>query len=137
MVKGPVIDRIQKLRSGRAVLNNRICRASYALSLDLPYDSKKHKGQEVYKHYDGVVYARNHMDWMIRKVCHLRHIEALKCANQIKGEGINPGKPPERRAVVEFEADTPRRAGQAIYMSFNDPVNLPTYAAHGKSSSRA
>ena len=85
MVKGLVIDRIQKLRSGRAVLNTRICRASYAISLDLPYDPKKHKGQEVYKHYDGVLYARNQMDWMIRKVNYLRHFEAFKRADQIKG----------------------------------------------------
>ncbi len=137
MVKGLVIDRIQKLKSGRAVLNSRICRASYALSLDLPYDSKKHKGQEVYKHYDGVVYARKQLDWMIRKVYYLRHFEAFKRADQIKGEAIDPGKPPERRAMVEFEADTPRKAGQAIYMSYNDPANLPTYAAHGKLSFRA
>ena len=68
VVKGLVIDRIQKMKSGRAVLGSRICRASYALSLDVPYNARKHSGQEVYKHYDGVLYARNQMDWMIRKV---------------------------------------------------------------------
>ena len=68
VVKGLVIDRIQKMKSGRPVLSSRICRASYALSLDVPYDRRKHLGQEVYTHYDGVVYARNQMDWMIRKV---------------------------------------------------------------------
>ena len=137
MVKGLVIDRIQKLRSGRAVLNSRICRASYAILWDPPYNRKKHKGQEVYKKFDGVVYVKDQLEWMVRKVCYLCHLEAFKRADQIKGEAIDTGKPPELGVQWDFKADEIRKRSLSIYMSYNDPANLPTYAAHGKSSFRA
>ena len=136
MVKGLVIDRIQKLTSGRAVLNSRICRASYAIKLNLRYDPKKHKGREVYKTYDGLVYVKDQLEWMIRKVYYL-HFEAFKRADHIKGEVIDPTNPPERRAQWDLTADTTQKQGISIYMSYNDPADLPTYAAHGKSSFRA
>ena len=136
MVKGLVIDRIQKLSSGRAVLISRICRASYAIKIDSHYDPKKHKGQEVYKTYDSLLYVRDQLEWMIRKVYYL-HFEAFKRADHIKGEVIDPGKPPEVRAQWDFKADTNRKQGISIYMSYNDPEDLPTYTAHGKSSFRA
>ena len=136
MVKGLVIDHIQKLRSGRAVLNSRICRASYAIELDEPYDSERHKGQEIYTRCSGVVYVRDQLYWRIRKVYYLRHFEAFKCADQTKGEAIDPGKSPE--CVVDwcFKADRIREWDILIYMSYNEPASLPTYSSHGKSSFR-
>ena len=138
MVKGLVIDRIRKLKSGRAVLNSRICRTSYAVAVGEPYIPEKHKGQEVYTGYHGEVRVKDQLEWVIRKVYYLRQFEAFKRADQIKGEAIDPGKSPKEVRVHElFHAESIRRFNQNIYMSYNDPMNLPTYASHGKSSFRA
>lgn len=56
----------------RNVLTGRICPASYGVLCDMPYDKKKreHVGQDVYKHpIFGVLYVRNQVKWMIKKVC--------------------------------------------------------------------
>lgn len=68
VAKGLVIDRIQKLKSGKAVLKGRVCRASYGLEAMVLYDEKKHVGQPVTKSVDGKNYATNQIEWIIKKV---------------------------------------------------------------------
>ena len=81
--------------------------------------------------------VRGQLDWMIQKVNYLDHFQAFKRADYIKGEAIDAGKPLEKRVIRDFKVDEIRECKQDIYMSYNDPANLPTHAAHGKSSFRA
>ena len=81
--------------------------------------------------------VRNQLAWIILKVYYFGHFQAFKRADYIKGEAIDPGKPLEECVNRNFKADETRKFKQDIYMSYNDPANLPTHAAHGKSSFRA
>lgn len=68
VVKGLVIDRIQKVKSGRAVLKGRACRASYGVEGLARYDRKKHQGEQVIEAPDGKRWADHQVNWIIKKV---------------------------------------------------------------------
>ncbi|KAK6084673.1 Hsp70 family chaperone [Seiridium cupressi] len=70
VVKGLLLDRLQKLDSGDApVIVSRIARASYGMGCKAQYDSNIHFGQIVKKDaYDGKLYAMGQLEWLIRKM---------------------------------------------------------------------
>jgi hypothetical protein len=70
VVKGLLLDRLQKLDSGNApVIISRIARASYGMVCKSKYDPNIHVDQILQKDpYDGELYAMGQVDWLIRKV---------------------------------------------------------------------
>ena len=71
VVKGLLLDRLQKLDSGFApVIVSRIARASYGFMCKAKYDPAIHFNETVQKDpYDGEFYAMGQIDWLIKKVC--------------------------------------------------------------------
>jgi len=70
VVKGLVIDRIQKLKSGTAVLKGRMCRNSYGIKDYVPYHEDQHIGQPVFTDLDGTLCVDDQIFWAIKKVKH-------------------------------------------------------------------
>jgi hypothetical protein len=70
VVKGLLLDRLQKLDSGlNSVIVSRIARQSYGAVCKSKYDPSLHLGQAVKKDpYDGQLYAIGQVNWMIKKV---------------------------------------------------------------------
>lgn len=71
---------MQRIMTKRNVLAGRICPASYGVLCDMPYDSNKHVNQTTYKDpLNGLLYVRNQVLWMIKKVCLFgNHLEKLE-----------------------------------------------------------
>jgi hypothetical protein len=66
--KGLVADRLSKIKSGRAVLGWRCCRASYGTRCRVKYDAKNpaHFGQTTARDpLDGKLYIENVVDWYV------------------------------------------------------------------------
>jgi len=72
VVKGLVMDRKQRLVSGRAALKTRIARASYGVLCRQLYNPNIHVNADV--EYDFYIkkqkWAINQIDWLIKKVDH-------------------------------------------------------------------
>ena len=71
VVKGLLLDRLQKLDSGLThVIVSRVARASYGLVCKVKYDPEIHFNETIQKDpYDGELYAMGQIDWLIKKVC--------------------------------------------------------------------
>lgn len=71
MVKGLILDRLQKLETGnKPVLATRKARASYGVMCKMKYNPDIHFQEELKTDpLDGQVYAMSQIDWLIRKVC--------------------------------------------------------------------
>ncbi|EPE28770.1 hypothetical protein GLAREA_09891 [Glarea lozoyensis ATCC 20868] len=68
--KGIVADRVQKLRSGRSMLNWRCCRASYGTKCKVLYNpaNPNHSGQRTaLDTLDGKMYVTGCVNWFIKK----------------------------------------------------------------------
>lgn len=78
VVKGLLLDRLQKLDSGYApVIVSRIARASYGFVCKAKYNPAIHINETLQKDpFDGEMYAMGQIDWMIKKV---RVNEYWKC----------------------------------------------------------
>lgn len=70
VVKGLILDRLQKLDSGdKPVLATRKARASYGVMCKMKYNPAIHFQEELKTDpLDGQVYAMSQIDWLIRKV---------------------------------------------------------------------
>lgn len=70
VVKGLILDRLQKLESGdRPVLATRKARASYGVMCKMKYNPEIHFQEELKTDpLDGQLYAMSQIDWLIRKV---------------------------------------------------------------------
>jgi hypothetical protein len=71
VVKGLLLDRMQKLESGNttAVLTKRRARASYGVSCKIRFNPATHSGEHLERDpLDGIVYALSQIDWLIKKV---------------------------------------------------------------------
>lgn len=70
VVKGLILDRLQKLESGnKPVLATRKARASYGVMCKMKYNPEIHFQEELKTDpLDGQVYAMSQIDWLIRKV---------------------------------------------------------------------
>jgi hypothetical protein len=69
--RGLVIDRMQRIKTNKNILVGRVCPASYGVLCDLPYErnNTQHVGQETFKNpINGLLYVKNQVDWMIKKV---------------------------------------------------------------------
>jgi hypothetical protein len=69
--KGIVADRVQKLKSGKSMLNWRCCRASYGTICKVLYDpaNLRHSGLPIaFDSLDGKTYVTNCVNWFIKKV---------------------------------------------------------------------
>ncbi|MCJ1345924.1 hypothetical protein MMC31_004134 [Peltigera leucophlebia] len=65
VVKGLVINKLQRIYRGRSVLRSRCCRASYGIVCSTPWNKHHHKGQITVKNaYDGKDYAPNQISWL-------------------------------------------------------------------------
>lgn len=66
------MDRVQKIKSGKAVLGRRCCRSSYGILCKERYDKKRHVGREnlTTDPLDGKMYVENSIVWFIKKVSH-------------------------------------------------------------------
>lgn len=70
VVKGLLLDRLQKLESPTPVIINRIARASYGVVCKTRYNPAIHFDEDIRTDpYDGEQYAIGQIDWIIRKVC--------------------------------------------------------------------
>lgn len=71
VVRGLLLDRLQKLDSGRKpVLATRKARASYGIMCKMKYNPEIHFQEELKKDpLDGELYAMSQIDWLIKKVC--------------------------------------------------------------------
>lgn len=70
VVKGLVINKLQKISRGRSVLRSRCCRASYGIVCNTPWDKYHHKGQIPVKNiYDRKNYATNQIRWLVKQAC--------------------------------------------------------------------
>lgn len=71
VVKGLLLDRLQKLDSGmKPVLATRKARASYGVMCKIKYNPEVHFQEELKKDpLDGETYAMSQIDWLIKKVC--------------------------------------------------------------------
>ncbi|KAI1456681.1 hypothetical protein F4805DRAFT_458470 [Annulohypoxylon moriforme] len=69
VVKGLLLDRLQKLDSGLApVIVSRVARASYGIVCKTKYNPAIHLDEEIKTDsYDGEQYAMSQIDWLIRK----------------------------------------------------------------------
>lgn len=68
MVKGIVWDQMQRVKTGRAVLKERIARASYGVVCDVPYDPELDVGETPYRDpMDGKLWTKGHVKWVIEK----------------------------------------------------------------------
>lgn len=70
VVKGLLLDRLQKLESGtKPVLVTRKARASYGLMCKMKYNPEIHFQEELKTDpLDGQTYAMSQIDWLIKKV---------------------------------------------------------------------
>lgn len=69
VVKGLVINKLQKISRGRSVLRSRCCRASYGIVCDTPWKKYLHTDQiRVKNPYDRKYYATNQIHWLVRQV---------------------------------------------------------------------
>lgn len=70
VVKGLLLDRLQKLDSGlKPVLVTRKARASYGMMCKMRYNPAIHFREELKKDpLDGEMYAMSQIDWLIKKV---------------------------------------------------------------------
>lgn len=70
VVKGLLLDRLQKLESGsKPVLATRKARASYGVMCKIKYNPEIHFQEELKKDpLDGETYAMSQIDWLIKKV---------------------------------------------------------------------
>lgn len=70
VVKGLLLDRLQKLESGnRPVISTRKARASYGVMCKMKYSPEIHFQEELSTDpLDGQTYAMSQIDWLIKKV---------------------------------------------------------------------
>lgn len=134
VVKGLVIDRVQKLKSGKAVLGRRICRASYGIEMSVRYNKDEHIGRSVYRDLDGELWVKGQIDWMIKKVRLAQSVRNNACTplTYLQGEVIDPEKPITKDCFRDFLPTHKRTWTDTIVMTFNDPKDLPTYIGHGE-----
>ncbi len=60
---------MQRQKTGKAVLKERMARASYGVVCDVPYDPKEDFGHTPYKDpIDGKLMLNGHIVWVIKKV---------------------------------------------------------------------
>jgi len=72
VVRGLVINKVQKMKLGKPVIHSKSCRASYGIVCTQPYDKKMHYGQEViHDEFTGEKLAKDQISWMVVKVNHL------------------------------------------------------------------
>lgn len=98
MVKGLILDRLQKLETGnKPVLATRKARASYGVMCKMKYNPDIHFQEELKTDpLDGQVYAMSQIDWLIRKVCSSigeTFAETMLTLRTIKGDDIDPNVP--------------------------------------------
>lgn len=74
VAKGLVMDRRQKLVTGASALKTRIARASYGILCREPHNPEVHVGEEVEfdQYIKGKRWAKNQIEWFIRKVSNSR-----------------------------------------------------------------
>ncbi|MCJ1354012.1 MAG: hypothetical protein MMC33_003999 [Icmadophila ericetorum] len=67
--KGLVVDRVQKIKSGKPVLGVRCCRSSFGMLCKEKYDKKRHIGREniTIDPLDKKMYVENTIVWFIKK----------------------------------------------------------------------
>ncbi|KAI0127356.1 hypothetical protein BJ170DRAFT_369976 [Xylariales sp. AK1849] len=112
VVKGLLLDRLQKLDSGSApVVVGRRARASYGLLYKSKYNPSIHSDQTLKKDpFDGEMYAMGQLDWMIRK-----------------GNLVNTNAPITSTFTKKVDASDATRSWDAIvYISDMDRNLLPT-----------
>lgn len=69
MVKGLLIDRMQKAKYGKSLLRYRVCRQSLGVICEQKYDPSRHRGQPLRKDpIDGMIYAQDQISWFIEQV---------------------------------------------------------------------
>lgn len=70
VVKGLLLDRLQKLDSGRdPVIVSRVARASYGVIYKTKYNPDIHYDEDISTDpFDGEKYVTNQIDWIIKKV---------------------------------------------------------------------
>lgn len=77
VVKGLLLDRLQKLESGtKPVLVTRKARASYGMMCKMKYNPEIHFQEDLKTDpLDGQTYAMSQIDWLIKKVCNYFYLE--------------------------------------------------------------
>ncbi|KAH8660366.1 hypothetical protein BX600DRAFT_383457 [Xylariales sp. PMI_506] len=117
VVKGLLLDRLQKLDSGSTpVLISRIARTSYGFQFKDLYDPHLHVGVATKKDpYDGKVYAVGQIDWLIKK-----------------GDIITVGVPITSRFIKKLDSkDSSKIWDSVIYTSDKEREQLPTNTSQG------
>ena len=68
-MQGLLFDRLNKQKTGKSVITERISRISIGVVCDMKYDANIHVGQPVYiDNVDRQKYAQGQISWMIQKV---------------------------------------------------------------------
>jgi len=68
VVKGIVVDRLQRVSHGQSALSTRCCRASYGIVCRQPYDKGRHKGQPPIKDpINGEKYVEDQINWLVKQ----------------------------------------------------------------------
>ncbi|KUJ22737.1 uncharacterized protein LY89DRAFT_714475 [Mollisia scopiformis] len=116
VVKGLVWDQMQRQKTGKAVLKERIARASYGVVCDVPYDKKKDIGHTpVEDPIDGKQMLKGHIVWVIKKDHPI---------------SVDDAKMHEFTRV--FPRGHSRKWKSSIVICHNDPYDLPNNTRNGK-----
>ncbi|KAI9771495.1 MAG: hypothetical protein M1840_002115 [Geoglossum simile] len=90
--QGLVMDRIQKLKFNRSIIDERCCRKSYGMVCMEPYNKDKHLGQRTWKDpLDKKLYVPEQIDWFIKQ-----------------GQPVSTEKPIEHTFTRKIDPSRPR-----------------------------
>lgn len=135
VVKGLLLDRLQKLDSGLApVIVSRVARASYGIVCKTKYNPAIHLDEEIKTDaYDGEQYAMSQIDWLIKKVC----IEVWCRQNyaylDAQGDPVYSNAPITTTYTKKVDPKDPNRTWESVVMiSDLDPHLLPHSMSQSK-----
>ena len=119
VVQGLVINQVERLKVGRAVLKSRTCRASYGVLCEKEYDKSKHLGMKVATdELDGKLYAINLIHWFVRKGDSVSEEDRIEYDFGRKVKANDKSKGGELKSVVvishEDRNNLPKTLGDGI-----------------------
>ncbi|KAF8866590.1 hypothetical protein BDZ45DRAFT_578820 [Acephala macrosclerotiorum] len=116
VVKGLVLDRMLRMTTGKAVLRERLARASYGVVCDVVYDPRRDIGHTPYKDpLDGRLWLKNHIIWVIKK-----------------GQSISVDNGQKHEFSRIFTRQQPRKWKSTVVICHNDADDLPDNIYDGK-----
>ena len=119
--KGVIIDRVQRLKAGRAVLKSRKSRASYGVGIRRPYDAHKHVGQACIKGLDGRLYVCNQIGWITRKVSDPSTAKSQSAVDAHNSNRVRPSNPKSLSSTKAFTIFYPMRILGCSQQYFTSP----------------